>query len=438
MLRKKISILLTGSIALLIVAGCSGKIEKEDGRIEIRYASWESLPEQIKANRRVIEAFEKKYPGIKVNYQITEREDKIIVQISGGQSPDVFFWHTRRLPEIVKRNTVICLDEFINNDKEFKLDDFFPIGIKASTVDKKIYAVPTHIDMAVLFYNKDLFNKEGLSYPDNTWTWKEYINAGQRLTKNANNDGRINQFGIYRYGEENLLSRQKGIKMISDDGKEFVMDKYKNERIETLKFYIDLDKKYKACVPTAGTGSSTGGIADLGIIQAFSLGRVGMFIGGTWWIPECEKITGFEWDIGICPADTKAQKKSFSWGAGINCISKTAKHPKEAWEFVKFYSSVEGRRARGTSSKNSLPPIKEAARFKDFLKPPPKNIGILPELAEGDNVYLNPNHPCQQEIETKTGDVIEKAKLGLIPVEEAIDTQTEQAKKLFDEINRPR
>ena len=59
------------------------------------------------------------------------------------------------------------------------------------TLDNKYYAVPKDYDTIGLWYNKTLFDKAGVSYPDDTWTWDDMYNAAVKLTDKAN--------GIYGY-----------------------------------------------------------------------------------------------------------------------------------------------------------------------------------------------------------------------------------------------
>ena len=43
---------------------------------------------------------------------------------------------------------------------------------------------------------------------------------------------------------------------------------------------------------------------------------------------------------GLVPAGTAAQATTFIWGG--NCIFRKTRHPREAWEFLKFISGKEG------------------------------------------------------------------------------------------------
>jgi multiple sugar transport system substrate-binding protein len=55
-------------------------------------------------------------------------------------------------------------------------------GLSDYQIDGKTYAVPYRQDSWVLFYNKALFDKAGVAYPDGSWTWDKYVSISKQLT----------------------------------------------------------------------------------------------------------------------------------------------------------------------------------------------------------------------------------------------------------------
>ena len=49
--------------------------------------------------------------------------------------------------------------------------------------DGKTYAVPKDIDTIAMWYNKDMFDEAGIDYPDGSWTWDEFYDIAEKLTK---------------------------------------------------------------------------------------------------------------------------------------------------------------------------------------------------------------------------------------------------------------
>ena len=49
--------------------------------------------------------------------------------------------------------------------------------------------------MNILYYNKDLFDKAGVKYPDENWTWDDLLAAAEKLTvKDAS--GKVKQYAL--------------------------------------------------------------------------------------------------------------------------------------------------------------------------------------------------------------------------------------------------
>ena len=46
--------------------------------------------------------------------------------------------------------------------------------------DGSVYGFPRDISVEVLYYNKDIFDEAGVAYPDDTWTWDDFLAAAER------------------------------------------------------------------------------------------------------------------------------------------------------------------------------------------------------------------------------------------------------------------
>ena len=42
-----------------------------------------------------------------------------------------------------------------------------------------------------------MFDAAGLAYPDDTWDWAKLVEVGKQLTKDADGDGKTDQWGLY-------------------------------------------------------------------------------------------------------------------------------------------------------------------------------------------------------------------------------------------------
>ena len=95
--------------------------------------------------------------------------------------------------------------------------------------DGRQLGLPRDLNVIALFYNKAMFDKAGIPYPDDTWDWAKLSEVGKQLTLDTNGDGKTDQWGLYTETTdmENYWSSlvwQNGGDILSPDGKTTVLD----------------------------------------------------------------------------------------------------------------------------------------------------------------------------------------------------------------------
>ena len=111
-----------------------------------------------------------------------------------GTPPNVFDVAVGRFRSFVERGILLNLSPYITKSE---IKDFYPLAIKAFSYKDSIYGLPWECETLVLYYyNKDLFDKEGLECPNSSWNWQQSLSACKKLTKDVNKDGIIDQYGF--------------------------------------------------------------------------------------------------------------------------------------------------------------------------------------------------------------------------------------------------
>lgn len=141
-------------------------------------AEWDiqTQPAGAKILQDALGRFEKANPDYKVERaQIPNDAYKTKLKIAFGanEPPCVFTnWGGGNLREYVKANQVVDLTPYLTKEAAFK-DRFLPAAFDATTIQGKIYGLPgENTSAAVIYYNTELFAKNGLTPPK---TWPELL-----------------------------------------------------------------------------------------------------------------------------------------------------------------------------------------------------------------------------------------------------------------------
>src|ERR1041384_7636668 len=126
--------------------------------------------------------FEGKNPDIKVKWVTLEENvlrQKVTTDIAtkGGQF-DVLTIGTYEVPIWAKKNWLIPLD---NLGADYDTADLLPKIRDAVSASGKLYAAPFYGESSMVMYRTDLFQKAGLTMPENP-SWDFVIDAANKLT----------------------------------------------------------------------------------------------------------------------------------------------------------------------------------------------------------------------------------------------------------------
>lgn len=123
--------------------------------------------------------------GVTVTIDFYENEQyktKLTTLLASNAVPDVFMtWELSYLEPFVKGGKVAELISYLDADTEWK-DSFAGGTLDTLTYDEGIYAVPTQKTLCVMFYNKEIFEENGVTVPT---TWDEFLNVCETLKANG-------------------------------------------------------------------------------------------------------------------------------------------------------------------------------------------------------------------------------------------------------------
>jgi multiple sugar transport system substrate-binding protein len=296
----------------------------------ISYSIWGD-PAEIKNQQAVVDAFHQINPKITVKVTVSDWDtywDKLQTGIAGGDAPDVFAMDGPLFPDYQSRDVLLDLKPFIDREG-YDLSQLADQAVKDFTTADGQFGLPRDLNVIAIFYNKAMFDKASLPYPDDTWDWAKLTEVAHKLTlKNA--AGKVTQWGFYTETSdmENYWSSlvwQNGGDILGPDGKTTALGS--DQAVGGIQFLQDLIYKEKV-MPEPPLFAETG--------DAFELGKAAMAANGSWLVPtfEAAKI-----NLGIAPLPKGPAGQATSINPTGAVIYARTKNPDAAWEFVKYLAS---------------------------------------------------------------------------------------------------
>lgn len=131
----------------------------------------------------IIEEFEAENEDIKIDLEVLSNEqykDKITVLSTSNELPDVgFTWAAGYMEPFVNGNKFAPLDDVVESDLA---DDFVAGTLEAFSVDDVTYGLPLELNISYIFYNKRIFEENGVEVPE---TLDELIEVAEVLNENG-------------------------------------------------------------------------------------------------------------------------------------------------------------------------------------------------------------------------------------------------------------
>jgi len=184
--------------ACLVVWGCGAAADGD--RVTLELANRADYLD-ARLEDRVLGPYVAVHPGVRVvqqntaTYQAPYRE-RLLTSMAAGSPPDVFQLDNIDLPALVNRGVVLDLAPYLTRaavDIACLDQTVLSIFSRGSAV----YALPRGYTPLVVVYNKDLFDRAGIPYPRDDWTWDDFLRIAKRLTRDTDGDGTIDQWGTY-------------------------------------------------------------------------------------------------------------------------------------------------------------------------------------------------------------------------------------------------
>lgn len=228
-----------------------------------------------------IEWFNKLYPDCWLRLDPNNTGvTKVIVQSCAGVGPDIIdVYGIRQLQTYVQAGILLDVTDYAKK-MGFSPDVTYEKAAACLMIDGRQYCFPCNVNVNILFYNKNIFDKYGVPYPPRECSWDELVRIAQRVTVRKPGHKLPECFGLASVGWEELIY-QAGGSIFNKDGTRCVIDS--PEGIRAIRFYRDLMYKYRV-MPTPLERSAMAGQGGWGQgwLNWFGSQKIAMITIGKW------------------------------------------------------------------------------------------------------------------------------------------------------------
>ena len=391
-------------------------------------------PAEYKAYQNLVTAFEDAHPDIKIALRHipsqSEYRRRLATDFSSGDPAHIVLLNYRRFAAFAQQDVLEPLGPYLAQSNLIDEADFYAPAIQSFYWQNKLWCVPQNISSLVVYYNKNLFDKAGLPYPHDEWTWADFLTTAQALTLDNDSDGQAEQYGagiapnIFRLAP--FIWQNDGL-LVDDPSQPSRLALDSPEVLEALSWFVALQTE-AGVVPdkVAEIAESSEG--------RFLGGRLGMYFNSRRGVPTYREINTFTWDVAPLPQGlplAQGTQKAGILHSDAYCMAATTPNKPAAWTFIEFANSVEGQSLIAASGR-TVPSLKAVAESPAFLNPnlPPANSHVfLDTIPILKTVPIMTTWPGIEETVSKE---IERAFYGQASLETVVETALRNSQPFFD------
>ncbi|PSF36577.1 ABC transporter substrate-binding protein [Aphanothece hegewaldii CCALA 016] len=422
---KPLLIIIVIFFNIFILQSCDVPQKEQQNITKLTFWHGINPPPNREVFSKLLNKFNQSHPDIKVEDfyigQPDQQLPKILTAIVGKQPPDMLWYTPQLTSQLVELDAIIPLEKWLNNSP--RKTEIIPSLFETMELNRQIYSIPFATNNTAIFYRPSLFKEAGIqTIPQ---TWEELQKAAEKLTKDLDGDGKIDQHGM-------LLSLGKEewvvfvwLPLMYSAGAEFGQNNQFNlvqdGTIKALEFGSNLVKNNLAILSPPERGYE---------LDNFINGKVAMQITGPWTLGQLNQ-TKIDYDAFPIP---KLEKSATVLGGENLFVFKTTPlREKACLEFLEYILSEEFQTP--WAIKTGYLPInlksEQSEEYQAFVKENPVLNIFLQQMkwVRSRPIMLGYNH-----LSENLGRAIESSLLGEKSPEEALDTAQKRLELILQDL----
>lgn len=277
-----------------------------------------------------VAVFNKEHPDVRVEYVSgilkEDYSEWLSEQLLSGSAPDLFFILSGDFSILVEAGALKDLTALIDGDAEFDSDRFYSSAYEYGQYNGIQYSLPYECAPKLMFVNKSIMDKEGLEIPNEDWSWEDFYRICEKVTKDTDKNGVIDQYGVVGYSWEDAFD-SNGVQLFNEEGTECY---FADDKVEKSLTFIEKMRKLN-------NGYATTKDFDLGnvVFQPMSFSE---FRAYKPYPLSIKKYSSFEWGCISMPAGPDGENISTLDTLSIGMNAHT-RNEGLAWDFMKVLTA---------------------------------------------------------------------------------------------------
>ena len=348
-------------IFALLLGGCAGSPQAAPNKpksLKVMYYSEEYF------NQQYGDVFRAKYPDIEIevldyshiDYASEDDVDKAEIEFIKREQPDVLLLEAEQYERYIEEGLLMELDTFIHKDN-YDLQSIYPaiIELLQEKGNGKIYGLSPRFYETAVFYNKTLFEKYGITPPQDKMTWAELIELAKRFPQYDSNGGKLYGFGLKDGLSFDILADRialtQGLRVVNSKDMKVTINS--DAWREVLQLALDACASKNVYIPPDEQTGST--YRDYLMNDPFINGSMAMTVDDLLLLQDLENAQGrnrdyaaFSLGAAAGPVDSHARDLSNDIQLKeIWSIRNGSPNAETAWEFIKYVNSDDYARVKG-------------------------------------------------------------------------------------------
>ncbi|WGV26348.1 ABC transporter substrate-binding protein [Halotia branconii] len=423
-------LLLLFLVIILTLSGCQALRNRVQADEVIRVTLWHGVnpPPNRDLLQKLVDKFNQTHPNIQVESLYVGQQDqqtpKILAAVVANAPPDILWYNPTIMGQLVELDALIPLDEMLASSPV--KDEIDPTLYTSMEYQGKTWSLPFATNNVGIFYRPSLFKAAGIT--ELPRTWEEFRQVAKKLTRDINNDGKIDQYGMFLplgKGEFTVFTWlpfmwSGGGELINGDSQTAAAVELQGNQgaIAALKYWRTLITDGSVILSSPERGYET---------DKLIAGNVAMQLGGPWTLGQLQEM-GIDYDVLPIPVD---EVPATSVGGENLFFFKTKpQQQKAAFKFAEYVLSEEFQTEFALET-GYLPinlKSRQSEKYQAFVNELPQLKVFLDQAKYGRS---RPLFPGYNRISDSVGRAVESVLLRKKPPAEALQKTQQRLDLIF-------